>query len=300
MWRLIPFFIVMVSSSGCDAKRSPSPSLPSGRSTARPVLGPNQEKAVEPYRVTCDWNETAWTERLTGWPQGWNEPDPTRGRWTPELAGALREDTAEVLDLYNVPLTDEIRSLLMPLRNVRWLRMSANVTATDVVWIGQMTQLRGLSLAYADLTRADLRALASLQSLQFLDLQRAVMTNREFASLPRLVQLQTLWLEGRGVTDQFLEHLVEIELPALRSAGLVGTSITDQGLARFCSLYNLECLDISLSRGVSKHSIAAISRMSKLRKLAIWETGIVRGTVINEDVKRLKQLLPDCAVSYAD
>ena len=82
-------------------------------------------------------------------------------------------DDFEFIDVSDVHPTDDLRQRLSRLRRVEWLALSAETTAADLRWIGKMTQLRGLSLAGADLTGADFLHLQNLQSLQLLDLSGA-------------------------------------------------------------------------------------------------------------------------------
>jgi hypothetical protein len=231
-----------------------------------------------------------------------NPPDPESPLSVihAETAKALRNDTARMIDLHDVRLTDELRSQLAGLRQVHWLRLSAGVTSADLAWPGRMRQIRGLGLTHVDLTEGDFQALAAINSLQWLTLAQAKMSPKDFSTLPRLEKLQTLWLSGHQVTDAYLEHLAEIKLPSLLSLGLYYTSVTDAGMKRLCETYDLEYLDFYSSEQVTEESIPAIARMRGLRCLGVGFSGIAPQARRTEAVDRLVRLLPKCRVDYGD
>lgn len=161
-------------------------------------------------------------------------------------------------------------------------------------------ELRGLSLQGAKLTGCDFRNLTALQSLQWLNLSDADMTADDFATLPQLAGLHTLCLSGQNVTDAHLVHLARLRLPRLARLSLDTSSVSDAGLLPFCAAYNLEHLNLFLSRNVTEQSVDALARMSNLRTLGIGGTGLSPNYRKTPAVERLHDLLPKCSVDYGD
>jgi hypothetical protein len=212
----------------------------------------------------------------------------------------LKNDSREFLDVERIPLTETTRLQLSRLRRVRWLRLSAETTAEDLSWIGQLTQLRGLALQSAKLTGCDFRHLTTLQFLQWLNLSDADMSADDFATLPRLASLQTLFLSGEDVTDEHVLHLARLRLPALAQLRLDTTSVSDAGLSRFCCAYNLTYLALCHSKNITEQSVSELGRMTKLRTLAVSGTGLSPNYAKTPAVERLCRLLPDCSVDYGN
>jgi hypothetical protein len=135
-----------------------------------------------------------------------DKPRRPRSELTAELANVLANDTDNAIDLFEFSLTDDLRAKVKRLRRVEWLRLPTNARGADLQWLGEMRQLRGISLAHADMTGADFRSLRQLSNLQWLNLYRTSMASRDFMTLPRFESLQVLFLGGEMVTDDYLER----------------------------------------------------------------------------------------------
>ena len=133
-----------------------------------------------------------------------------------------------------------------------------------------------------------------------LDLGEAAMSEDDFRTLPRLVALEQLLLKGQQVTDGYVLHLASLELPALVSVSLYGTRITDTGMQQLCRTYNLEDLTLDDSRYITRNSVNAIGRMTNLRTLGVRGSGLSPSYDHTMEVQRLKNLLPQCRISYGD
>lgn len=227
-------------------------------------------------------------------------PDARKSALEPDTAQALHNDSALAIDLYDVQLTEELRSQLSRLHRVQWLRLSAGITNEDLSWIGGMKQLRGLALTRAKLTGANFQNLAKVESLEYLTLSGAEFSDVEFGTLPRLKKLETLCLAGRSINDACLTHLAKIRIPSLRSLNLEFSSVTEEGLRQFCEVYDLEYLNLYGSFKISAESVTAIAKMKRLRVLGVGATGISpqyeRTTAVAELIRRL----PKCRVDYGD
>ena len=225
---------------------------------------------------------------------------PSASVLPPPLAEALEHDTEDELDVSECHLTPALRGQLGNLRRVRWLRLSPEVASEDLQWIGQLTQLRGLSLAGSQLDGADLSELQHLQSLCWLNLSFAKISDRGFLKFPRLAKLQWLMLAGDQVNDEYLVHLSELQLPALADVELVGASVSDTGLAHSCSTYNLESLDLLNCRRISGNSIRALCKMTNLQVLAVGGTGLSPDYTVTPRIAELRSLLPSCRIDHGD
>lgn len=256
-----------------------------------------QEKPLHPYWSIGVRDPNAPNSVLDRWLMP-NPPDPSRARSARDLMQAIAGDNVSILDVYDTPLTNELRSKLRPIRSVEWLRLSAGVEARDLEWIGAMARLRGLCMAHARLGGADFQHLKACHSLQWLDLSYADISSGVFKTLPPFPKLETVVLAGNSITDKHLQHLARLRLPSLNCLLLYYTSVTDLGVEHVCSEYDLSYLDLFRAEGVTSDSIEPISRMKKLRLLGIGGTGICPDFTENESVRRLKQLLPGCTVDY--
>ena len=202
--------------------------------------------------------------------------------------------------MHSLHLTDDIRERLSRLRRVQWLRLSTDTIPADFRWIGQLTQLRGLSLAGTALNGGDFSQLRNLQSLQLLDLFDADMSVKDFETLPQLIQLQALRLSGSRVVDGHLVHLAQLRLPSLRRLDLYDTHISDVGLGELCRSYNLTHLDLYLAENVTGNVVDDISRMTHLRKLAVGGTGLAPRYLWTPELDKLHNLLPRCSIDCGD
>ena len=95
------------------------------------------------------------------WTRPWRHPSVTGV--SPDVGDALTRDTEEVLDLREVHLTRTVREQVRQLRRVQWIRLPTEVTPADLVWIEELTQLRGLSLQGSHLEGADFSNLKRLR-----------------------------------------------------------------------------------------------------------------------------------------
>jgi hypothetical protein len=240
------------------------------------------------------------------------EVDDTVGKWNstlsvepwesevpPDLDVMIRDDF-EFLDLRSLHLTEDLRERLRPLRRVQWLRLSTEATAHDLPWIGKLTQLRGVSLAGAQLAGADFSCFQNLQSLQLLDLCGAHISAQHFATLPRLPRLHCILFKGHEITDQHILHLARLRLPALRQLTLYDTCVSDTAFIQLCNNYNLTYLTLYDSGYITGKSVEALGRMTKLRDLEVTYSGLSPRGGVTPEVQRLMNMLPHCAICCTD
>ncbi len=216
-------------------------------------------------------------------------PYPT-SPWRGERPPAEEVNAAEVLDLDAYEITDGIKQQIRRNKALRWLCLSTETMAADLDWIGELTELQGLSMRGCDFGGADFGALRDLRALQWLCLADADMSEKEFLTLPRFDALHGLEVSTRNVTDVWVTHLASLKLDSLRSLHLYNTSVTDRGMTRLCSAYDLEYLDIYGCSGITAKSVDRICSMKRLRFLGIGLSGV---SAYEEDFARR---LPKCSI----
>jgi hypothetical protein len=170
------------------------------------------------------------------------------------------------------------------------------MTAQDLAWMGNLTQLRGLSLKCCDLRGADFGHLSQLQSLQWLSLSDSDMSADDFATFPKLNALHGIELSGTAVTDEWMSILGSLDLPSLGSVVLYHTSVTDEGMKELCSSYNLKHLDIYGSTNVTMESVDATAGMRSLRFFGCGLSGIAPN---GSHPKELDNSLRNCEIDSA-
>lgn len=186
-------------------------------------------------------------------------------------------------DLRNLPNRESVTSL-----NIEGARLTARIAAGMV----GLTLLRELRL-WCDISRTAMRHVLLLPELRRLD----VLCLTAPGKLPSLEAMYPLE-ETRvafGMTEPDLLALCEcrslrlisapsvtlslrsidalLELPALESLDLEGSTLDDELLARLSASTTLRSLDLGSTR-ITREAITSLSNMSALRLLDLWATGI--------------------------
>ena len=272
-------FLTMLLALGCDP-------------------GVSRLSSNEFYQLRGVRDVTAPNETLYEWSRPSVTHEPCGGPVELPLVRLLQGDMHDTLDLVNVQPTDDMRSQLMECHSVKWLRLPSTIRASDLEVIGQMNNLRGLSLNGTNLRGTDLRVLESLDDLRWMNLFGAQMDSRDIATLPSFRKLENLNLGSTDLTDDGIRQLVSLDLPSLIVLDLSHNSISDDGMEQLCAKYQLRCLNLYGVSNVTKRSVDAIGRMKSLRLIGIGLSGISPDCTPNPDVRRLQKLLPRCVVDY--
>src|SRR5262249_4387910 len=122
-------------------------------------------------------------------------------------------------------------------------------------------------------------------------------------------QVTTVMLSRTKVSDADLKHLVH--LGQLDSLSLLGTSVTDEGLAALSGL-RLERLNLSFT-SVTDKGLVHVASLTKLREVALMGTAVTVGGVmllkdlsnlvevdlswtpiVGDDLTRLRKAMPRC------
>jgi hypothetical protein len=190
----------------------------------------------------------------------------------------------------------------------RWLRVRVGEQGMrsfdKAVWI---------RLNNTDATDDTLRYISSQVGLQRLYLANTRVTDRTLARISHLTDLEDLNLKGTLVTDAGLEHLRP--LIQLRDIDLSKTAVTDAGLANLSGLTKVERLALH-NTAITDEGLAELGDLpdlnyvilgpemtdESLEYLALWPNlrtvWLIRTAVTADGVKRLKAVLPKCAVNY--
>lgn len=287
--------------TGVDRRgpRRPQISSTPGR-TPRPSIQAQTEYAA---RMTVQGVPDAPVRRLSVWRSGDtlavdNVAHLTKA--TPELLDRIRIEQTELVDLRRVMLSHQVREAVLANAHViKWLRLPPGITAPDLEWVGQLTQVRALCVANAQLGGADLRQLASLTKLAYLDLARSGITESELRALPSFPELEYLRLGARTTTDAVVSCLTSDKLPKLRVLGLTHCTISNESILHLADEFRLEVLHLYATDGIDGDCIPDLGRMTSLRFLGIGFSGLCPGVSRNQNVRDLSKLLPECSIDYA-
>jgi len=121
-------------------------------------------------------------------------------------------------------------------------------------------------------------------------LKSSTCTDQDLLELPNLLgnQWVELTLSSSAVTDAGLRSLGR--LPKLRVLRLDHTTITDDGVAHFADLRNLEELDLS-NTGITDAGMVTLGRLPRLTSLSLRDTAITQaGWPLLQSLKQLKHL----------
>lgn len=201
----------------------------------------------------------------------------------PNWSIAYQSDTS-VPNVYKLP------SKLEPAANSSLEYRSSFTTGLTLEFVGELRNLRGLSLFKCDINDQDLRHLHGLQELEWLTLAGDKLTlagvNELVSQLPKLRQLA---LYNIHWTDDGLKRL-----PAnLEGLILNMTGITNEQFATLSStLTSLKTLTIEQSP-ISDASISHLDSMPELQELHLDGTAISQAGLAT-----LKQSLPNCEIYF--
>lgn len=162
--------------------------------------------------------------------------------YTDERARADSDANIQHVTLQNGLVTDAGLKELDDLKGLRSLALGWGITGEGLKLVADRhRQLRELSVAYAPIGDADLKALAPLADLHTLNLNGTKVGDAGLKELAPLVNLQTLNLSRTKVGDTGLTELRP--LVKLRFLNLAWTQVTGAGIKELAPLTNLRKLD---------------------------------------------------------
>lgn len=271
---------VVVLGCGCDTD-------PASGKTRYPAFATTGQYSLVELLTVSGPDVPGECSRIPGLTGGWYfySGDRERGPVTETVLREI-ESGLTIFDCEDFELTEELKAKLAASQELAWLRVGRQATADDLIWIGQMRGLRGLSLAFASLGDADLNTLSGLTKLQWLSVSNSSPELSPAGMLPRLPNLEILEASAPGrccvpIIGQF---------PKLRGLN-VGSGVTDddvQQIVEACP--TLENLNISYSKVTN----ASILHLSHLKLLALTETPLSRS---HESLWQLQEKIPNCYIT---
>jgi len=117
------------------------------------------------------------------------------------------------------------------------------ITDADLVFLGDVKEIRTLDLRLTHIGDAGVEHLKNLRNLGTLNLFRTNLTDVGLAHLRKLNKLETLLIGGTKVTDPGLVNLKGMK--DLKKLSLFQTQVSDRGIPYLKMLSNLESLLIS-------------------------------------------------------
>jgi hypothetical protein len=175
-------------------------------------------------------------------------------------------------------VSDALLARLGELTNLRSLSLNGtNVTDAGLDYVRRVPSLQDLSLYGTSVTDAGLKHLKGMSSLQHLNLagnapsvgQPGIPEAYSSSGLP--LQASPVRPLGTIITDVGLGHLRE--LSGLQSLCLQGTQITDAGLQSLAGLKNLATLDLRDTR-VTDAGLEHLTGLTKLQDLLLTNTAV--------------------------
>ena len=201
--------------------------------------------------------------------------------------------------------------LFLSVLSVQW--PGPQVTDADLEHLRGLKQVRLLLLDSTQVTDAGLEKLKGLKQLEILFLNETKITDAGLVHLKGLKQLKQLSVSGTKITDAGLEHLTGLK--QIHTLALGGTMITDAGLEHLKELDQLYALWLNPGE-ITDAGLANLRGLTKLHNLQIGGTrvtdaglenlkglnqlrflGIGRTKVTDAAVKKLRQSLPNCAIT---
>ena len=168
------------------------------------------------------------------------------------------------------------------LESLRFTRRDGVISAGEVQQLGELRQLRYLSLWCMEITDADLQHLECLTELQSLQLACNPLTDQCLVHLSSMAQLKSLNLRYTRVTDSGLQMLAVLN--QLLDLNIEGTKITDVGLEHLKGLKQLRELRLGDTQ-VTDAGLEHLTGLTQLRELDLSRTCIT-----NNGLKHLKGL----------
>jgi len=205
-----------------------------------------------------------------------------------------RIESAESFDCLPYTMTDELKRALVQGPRLKWLKADRKASADDLEWIVKL-ELRGLSLAGADLQNADLGVLRKLDELQWLNLAGTKLPPSG-KGLPHLPKLEVLFLDESG-SDDYLP--APGQFPKLKALGLRFSTVTDDGLKKLVEANaKLRYLNVAGVQGVTSRSIPVLGKLQLLEYLHVGNTELERESysVQDDTIPELQRLLPKCYI----
>lgn len=220
----------------------------------------------------------------------------TSGRWAGKRIGsaeALPEGPflIQVIELFNVILTDQDRALLRRLHDLEGLHLyDLGTSDSDIESLNPNWKMKWLYIPGHDVSDRSVAALDAYQnSLLVLDLSHSQISDESIRRFRMFPLLRGLMLANTRISDEAVSHL--IEFPSLVLLDISGTQVTAAGLHRlqeFSQLTKLKLRDLPVDDNI----------LAELSKLPLVELDLRDTPVTTDGVQRYRRSHPDCDVRH--
>jgi len=207
----------------------------------------------------------------------------------------------EVLKCRASPVTDEGVKQLTPLRKLRILHVTGDVSDKSLSVIARLNTLEDLEIGGTITTIAPL---VGLRKLHRLSLQGAKITSRGMATVGRFENLRKFNLgnyNGQVLSqvevEDIMGHLAQSR--TLEELTLLRTRMGDDGIAKLLPLQSLKVLDMWFGGKTSFTSdgFKLFAQFKKLEKLTVSDP---RKQISSDAKQWLKEQLPKCEIHVTD
>jgi len=163
-------------------------------------------------------------------------------------------------------------SVVAALKKVPCLQLEApNITDAQMIFIGQLTNLRALDIGDGSITDDELHHLENLTDLELLSLTNTDVTDDGLQYVRNLLKLRDISLMFTHVTDDGLAHLGN--LPNLNILNLEDSKVTGAGFQHNGQFLNLQDLDL-VGTEITNAELPYVGNLSNLRVLNLRGTGV--------------------------
>lgn len=185
--------------------------------------------------------------------------------------------------------SEGLRDAIQTAKELRWLKYRLDSSFSDLEWITQLSQLRGLVLQWnGSLVRNQVAKLARLQKLELLELRQDF--EGELPNLPKLQILKARLSDYQVPSKGQFPELIGLYL-------LLGSEVTDVGIKKLTHANpNLKFLTVFNLKNVTHHSSRHVARLQKLVYLHIGSTPLAD----RENYYFLLKKLPNCYIGVGD
>lgn len=207
--------------------------------------------------------------------------------------GNLRQ--VEVVSIYDAPhVTSAIFESLSHLPELRSLDIVRCKHIDDLggASLAKLQKLHTLKIQYSPIGDQTAQAIGRLQNLECVFLSGTNVGDAGAVHLGKLTKLKVLTLDRTRITDDGVHKIASLK--ELRILNLTRTQITDSSLKMIFQMSELESLNLSGCPGISSESLVQLRNLKKLRLLSVGPN------LTPEDLRELKQALPDCEVRAFD
>jgi len=163
----------------------------------------------------------------------------------------------------------------------------AKVGDEQIAEIKDVPDLVRLDLEDASVSSAGLKSVSEIKSLMALNLVNTQVT--DLTELTKLPALETLWLNFCPRIKA--EHLPALaNVPRLRTLGLGGARVTDDGVAALANCSQIEVLNLD-GANLSDSGLRPLHALTRLKRLTL-----IYAKYSPADLDAFRQAVPDCQI----